>query len=111
MPAVLSVCPDDVRVAAWVKPFAAFKPGVRVPYCWEAVIFTDTRPVSDRVEPSTRDFLSEPMTMRRGFVGAKPARFAWWVRNLLGARADDEIIDLFTGSGAVSDALAHRAMF
>ena len=29
---MLSMCPDDVRVMPWVKPFASFKPGVGVAY-------------------------------------------------------------------------------
>jgi hypothetical protein len=32
---VLPLCPADVRVMAWVKPFAAFKKNVRVAYAWE----------------------------------------------------------------------------
>lgn len=35
---VLLLCPADVRVAAWVKPFAVFKPGVNPAYAWEPVI-------------------------------------------------------------------------
>jgi hypothetical protein len=39
---VLALCPDDVRIGAWTKPFASFKPGVNPrtrgsPYCSMAV--------------------------------------------------------------------------
>lgn len=36
---LLPLCPEDARVAAWVKPFASFKPGVNPAYAWEPVIF------------------------------------------------------------------------
>jgi hypothetical protein len=36
--AILPMCPPDVRVMAWVKPFASFKPGVGVAYAWEPII-------------------------------------------------------------------------
>jgi hypothetical protein len=35
---ILPMCPDNVRVMAWVKPFAVFKPGVNPAYAWEPVI-------------------------------------------------------------------------
>ena len=41
----------------------------------------------------------------RGFPGAKPARFIWWVLEILNAQRDDDIVDLFYGSGAVQRAV------
>ena len=35
---IIPMGPDDVRVIAWTKTFASFKPGVGVAYTWEAVI-------------------------------------------------------------------------
>src|ERR1700742_3750496 len=35
---LLPMCPDDVRVLSWVKPFAIFKPNVGVAYAWDPVI-------------------------------------------------------------------------
>lgn len=32
---VLPLCPPDARIAAWVKPFAIFKPNVNPAYAWE----------------------------------------------------------------------------
>lgn len=32
---ILNMCPKDVRVAAWVKPFAAFKKNVTRAWTWE----------------------------------------------------------------------------
>lgn len=40
---ILAICPDDVRVGAWVKTFAAFKANVNPGYCWEPVIFRGGR--------------------------------------------------------------------
>lgn len=36
---ILPLCPRDVRVLSWVKPFASFKKGVGLAYTWEPVIF------------------------------------------------------------------------
>ena len=35
---IFPMCPDDMRLIAWTKTFASFKPGVGVAYTWEAVI-------------------------------------------------------------------------
>jgi len=101
--AILPLCPDDVRVCAWVKPFAAFKVGVNPGYCWEPVILRGGRKKRSRKDDTIRDYLSEPITLRRGLPGAKPAAFALWIVNLLGAdvRQGDTIDDLFHGSGAM----------
>ena len=98
---VLADCPDDVRIAAWVKPFASFKPGVNPAYAWEPVIFRGGRK-RERNERTVRDWVSENITLRKGLVGAKPKRFSYWVFDLLGARPDDELVDLFPGTGAVT---------
>lgn len=102
---VLAMCPSDVRVTAWCKSFAAFKVGVNPGYCWEPVILRGGRSHRARSEPTVRDFLVEPITMRRGFPGAKPDKFVRWVLDLLGAEPDDEVVDLFPGSGAVGRAV------
>lgn len=40
---LLPACPDDIRIGAWVKPFCAFKRGVRPCYAWEPVIYRGGR--------------------------------------------------------------------
>ena len=97
---ILPLCPADVRVGAWVKPFASFKPGVGVPYAWEPVVFRGGRK-RGRNELSTRDWVAASITMRRGFVGAKPAAMIRWCLDILNAKPTDTIDDLFPGSGAV----------
>jgi hypothetical protein len=99
----LNLCPDGVRIAAWVKPFASFKPGVDPAYAWEPVIFKTARKWS-RDRDTARDFVSCPITLQRGLVGAKPERFCYWLFALLGMSADDEFVDVFPGTGGVTSA-------
>jgi hypothetical protein len=100
---VLALCPDDVRVMAWVKPFASFKKNVRVAYAWEPVLVRGGRA---RPEGSltVRDWIAEPITLQRGLTGVKPDAVCCWLFEVLGAEAGDELDDLFPGSGAVARA-------
>lgn len=100
---ILPLCPDAVRIAAWVKPFASFKPGVNPAYAWEPVLFMGGRK-RDRKEPTVRDWCSANITLKRGTHGAKPDGFCFWLFDLLGMQAEDEFFDLFPGSGSVMDA-------
>ena len=99
---ILPLCPDDCRVAAWVKPFASFKPNVKPAYAWEPVIFRGGRE-RKRTDETWHDWHSENITMRKGFQGAKPPGFAQWVVRLLNAKVDkgDTITDLFHGAGGM----------
>ena len=96
--------PDDVRICAWVKPFAAFKKNVSVAYAWEPVIIKAARKPIVTGREVMRDYIAEPITMKRGLTGAKPERVCHWVFELLGAQVDDELHDLFPGTGAVTQA-------
>jgi len=92
------------RWMAWVKGFAAFKRNVPVAYAWEPVIVeVARRPV---VSPRLvmRDWIQESMTLRRGLTGAKPEAVCHWAFEMLGARPDDELDDLYPGTGAVTRA-------
>lgn len=100
---ILPLCPDDVRVMAWVKPFASFKPNVNPAYAWEPVIVRGGRK-RERSEPTVRDWVSANITLRKNLSGAKPDAFSFWLFEALGARPGDEFTDLFPGSGAVSGA-------
>lgn len=104
---ILGACPDDVRVGVWVKPFAVYKPGVNPAYSWEPVIFRGGRKIASDV-PKVRDYVSEPIRLRRGrkvVIGQKPRVFCWWLFDWLNLESDDELVDIFPGSGAVSVAL------
>lgn len=103
--AILPLCPADVRVGAWVKPFCAFKANVNPAYAWEPIIWRGGRKRT-RQQDTTRDWVAASITLRRGLVGAKPAEFVFWWLALLNAEPTDEIDDLFPGSGAVGAAIA-----
>lgn len=100
---VLALCPPDVRVMSWVKPFAAFKVGVGVAYAWEPVIVQGGRKRT-RAQQTMRDWVSVPITMKRGTHGAKPDAFCYWLFQVLNLQPDDTFVDLFPGSCAVSRA-------
>ena len=98
---ILALCPDDVRVGAWVKPFASFKRGVDPAYAWEPVVYRTARKWT-KEQPTCRDWVAANITLQRGVSGAKPAAFCVWLFELLGMQRTDEFYDLFPGSGAVS---------
>lgn len=100
---LLPLCPEDVRIGAWVKPFCSFKPNVNPAYAWESVIFKTAR-ARGRNIPTVRDWVSCPITLRRGLVGAKPRSFCFWLFEILGMLKTDEFIDLYPGTRAVSKA-------
>lgn len=117
---LLPACPVDTRVGAWVKPFHAFKKGVRPAYAWEPVLFRGGR---NRNHPPpekggkattpkdffvTADVVSANITLKRGMTGAKPDAFALWVLDLLNVQPEDTIDDLFPGSGAIGAAWKTR---
>src|SRR5690606_38719703 len=97
---ILPLCPPDVRVCSWVKPFASFKPNVNPGYCWEPVIVRGGRKLGREI-PTVRDYVSAPITLRRGLCGAKPDAFSRWLFAFVGLRPTDEFVDVFPGSGAV----------
>lgn len=78
--------PEGSRVAAWVKPFASFKPGVDPAYTWEPVIFRSARQAS-RGQLTCRDHVSANITLKRGLTGAKPDGFWFWLFESHGSRA------------------------
>lgn len=106
---LLPLCPADTRIAAWVKPFAVFRPGVNPAYAWEPVLFRGGRK-RDRYEPTVRDWHSENITLKKGLVGVKPPGFNAWILNLLGVRPEDTLDDLFPGQHGMSVARAAVAV-
>lgn len=103
LPEVLSYCPNGVRVGAWVKPFAIFKPNVNPAYAWEPVIYFGGRKRT-RKDPTVRDWVSCNITLRKGLTGVKPEGFCFWLFELMGMKSGDKFIDLFPGTGAVTRA-------
>ena len=102
---LLPLCPKSgVRVAAWTKPFASFKPNVNPGYCWEPVIWCGGRQPRGRTEPTVRDYCAVNITLKKGLTGAKPEAFCTWLFSLLGLQEGDEFHDLFPGTGGVQRA-------
>jgi hypothetical protein len=100
---LLPLCPAGVRVMAWVKPFAIFKPGVNPAYAWEPLLVHGGRP-RVRDDETVRDWIAVNITLKRGLAGAKPFAFAWWLFEVFNMAPDDEFIDLYPGTGAVTEA-------
>jgi|SRR5215831_506444 len=100
---LLPLCPPEVRVMSWVKPFAIFKPHVNPAYTWEPVLVWGGRPRT-RHQPTVRDWVAANITLQRGLAGVKPFAFCSWLFAVLNMQAGDEFVDLFPGSGAVQRA-------
>ena len=109
LPLALMV-PAGARIAAWVKPFAAFKANVRCAYTWEPVIFKPGRDRSADGAPVCRDHLSQVIALKKGLVGAKPRQFCEWVLDLLGYVEGDEVVDLFEGTGIMGVTVAQMRL-
>lgn len=99
--------PQAARIAAWVKPFAVFKPNVTRAYTWEPVIFYGGRKIG-RKEPTWRDHIVESIALKKGLTGAKPRAFCEWVLDGLGWRPEDDLHDLFPGTGIMGEVIAQR---
>ena len=108
---MLMLCPTDVRIAAWVKPWASWKPGVHPAYAWEPVIFRTSPRKRTKTEPTARDWVAASATRGRPTKGAKPDEFNRWIRALLGVRDGvDELVDLFPGTGGLGKELAQTQL-
>lgn len=97
---LLPMCPADVRIGGWFKPFCIFKPNVNPAYAWEPVLFRGARKRS-RKEPTVRDWHSANVTLKKGLCGAKPESFCTWIIQLLGLQDEDTLDDLFPGTGVM----------
>jgi hypothetical protein len=95
---------EGVRWMAWVKGFAAFKRNVSVAYAYEPVIIKAARKpvVSKRLV--MRDWIQESITLKKGLTGVKPEAVCHWAFEMVGARPEDDLHDLFIGTGAVTEA-------
>ena len=105
---VLALCPHDVRVMSWVKPFAVFKPNVNPAYAWEPVLVYGGRKRT-RKQPTVRDWLSCNITLKKGLVGAKPLAFCEWILDVLNFQPGDEMDDLYPGTGIMGECVRARA--
>lgn len=95
---------EGFRIMAWTKGFAAFKRNVSVAYAWEPVLVKAARKPIVKEGMTYRDFISESITLKRGLTGAKPEKVCHWLFEVMGCEPDDELHDLYPGTGAVSRA-------
>lgn len=113
LPRILWLCVEleiGVRVASWhrgprrARTYAPLK-------AWEPVVYAGGRRVLREALEAPVDALNHvarPRTTDPGrVIGAKPAAFAFWMFDLLGARPGDDLVDLFPGSGGIGRAWAH----
>jgi hypothetical protein len=112
---LLPMCPDGTRVGAWVKPFHAYKKGVRPAYAWEPILYVGGRnakhppPEKGGKATTPKDFISCNITLKKGLTGAKPEPVCSWILDLLGFRSGDTLDDLYPGTevmGRVVDVYA-----
>lgn len=117
---LLPLTPAEARVAAWVKPFCAFKRGVRPCYAWEPLIYWGGRnpgfgyphepPAKGGEQVTPKDYVSTSITLRKGLTGAKPPVFCRWVLELLGYRHGDVVVDIFPGTGVMGRIVADHVV-
>jgi len=108
----LNACPEDVRIAAWVKTWHQFLP-LTTQYAWEPVIWRGGRKDPKR-NPWVRDWFSAGAgnpALGKKLTGAKPHEFNRWVADLLCYRSGDELTDLFPGTGGMTLALNQGDLF
>jgi hypothetical protein len=101
---LLPMCPEKTRVMAWCKTWASWKPGVTPAFAWEPVLMFGARPERDRSDKWKRRDWWSGVAHQVGFFGSKPQDFVEWIIGCLGVERDDEFVDLFHGSGAVTEA-------
>ena len=98
---ILPLCPPRTRIMAWVKGWASSKPGVHPKYAWEPVLLV---PCRTRDTFYTTDWHQAPAGTGNTVHGTKPRTFSYWLFDAAGLHPDDELIDVFPGSGAVTRA-------
>lgn len=96
----------DYRVMQWVKTFAAFKRNVSVAYAYEPVIILAARKpvVRKGLDIVYRDWIAEPITLKKGLTGVKPEKVCRWAFSMVGAEPGDHLDDMYPGTWAVTRA-------
>lgn len=65
------------------------------------MIWRGGRAKRSRDEMTVRDWVSAEITLKKGLTGAKPEAFVWWLLSLMGVQENDEVTDIFPGTGVV----------
>ena len=97
--ALLPMCPPGIRILAWIKPWAVFRPGLNPAYAWEPILLQGGRKASR--ETITRHDWVRAGVVQKGFTGAKPEAFFRWLFGCFNAQPGDQLDDLFPGTGVV----------
>lgn len=98
---ILPLCPEGVRVCAWVKPIGVSSKTFGLHSTWEALIVAGGR----KRQPGVRDWLrAQPARGWGSLMGRKPVAFCAWLFDCLGMLPGDSFVDLFPGTGAVARA-------
>jgi hypothetical protein len=111
---LLPMVPADHRVAAWIKPFHAYKKGVRPAYAWEPIIYRGGRNKNPPAPPkggkaiTPKDFVIANITLKKGLTGAKPEKVCEAILDWLNVIPGDEVHDLFPGTGVFGRVAALR---
>lgn len=103
---VWELCPEGTRLAVWVNGPRKVKSYTAL-HAYESVLIYGGRQRERPVVEDLCDVLIYGGRQRShpgALPGMKPAQFCEWVFQLLGATADDDLDDLFPGSGAVARA-------
>lgn len=112
---LLPLCPDDIRIGAWVKPFHVYKRGVRPAYAWEPILYRGGRnakhppPKKGGRATTPKDFIACNITLKKGLTGAKPEPVCEWILDLLNVHPEDVLDDLYPGTGGMVRAARNRA--
>lgn len=114
---IVPMLPKGCRIASWCKSFCAFKRNVRPAYAWEPVIFYGGRnpmngcraviPDKGGKQTTPKDFIVAPITLKKGLVGAKPAKVCLWILQLLNFKAGDTMVDLYPGTGIMGEVVTY----
>ena len=106
LPDVLAICRCagvDVAVAAWTRGARGHADPHGPVSSWEPVIYCGGRHGTFRPDSLVHG-VKPRSTDPDHVVGAKPAVFARWLFELLGAAPGDTLDDLFPGSGGIARA-------
>ena len=96
---------NGIRVAVWNKP-SAVTSGSRIVNNWEPVLLKVPKSRRGHKKGLTCHDVLTCNPPRNGFIGAKPIEWTRWVLKMLGVQDQDEVIDMFPGSGMVTIALS-----
>lgn len=98
---VIPHCPPAARICAWVKPIGVSSKTFGLHNTWEPLIVMPAR----KLRPGIPDWLrAQPARKGGTLMGRKPLAFCRWLFNVLGMLPDDELHDLFPGTGIVKRA-------